>query len=877
VSQRHFAIPRPVRRARRPTKRGRPSPLETILQDWPGALARVSTYLRAIGFAPSDVGRLAKRAVERALGARAARRRGDRRDRRVRAPAARIEALASDPREESRLTAFRALAVRGVAVRARCARTGRSSRDLSRHASALARPDGAVALPRAPARRATSTGAGRGATTTPCGERPARRERRRSRAAWDKRGRRRRLLLLLLVLAPSIAAGTSFLHTLPATVWYPVELAMAIAFGALFGWILVGFWTAVFGFAVLLRGGDRFAITKTEPDEPLAPIDPAVRTAVVMPVYDESVERVFAGLRAVRASLERVGAVDSFDLFILSDSTDPDLWVDEEDAWARWKREAEQVSRSEPQASEGRGGSSTGTGACAASARAGTSPTSAGASGRRYRYMVCLDADSVMSGECLVRLVGMMERNRHVGIIQTAPAVVRARSLFARHPAVRGAAVRADVRRGHALLAARRQPVLGTQRDHPRRAVHALLRSAAALGQAAVRRRHPLPRLRRGGAARPRALVDLARVRSAGNLGGDAGLAARGDAARPPLVSGQPAAPAPAVHRGDRARAPRPVPERDLLVRLAVLWLGFLIVSTFEAVLWSLWGPELLPDRAQPVPDLAGVAAGARRSAVRLGVRVLLCRRLLAFLLALVPAPRCGLRRRVRAAAQRAMRDDRVGAVRADPHDVLLPLRAEEPDRARGDVARRAGRSRRDRLVDRAAPPRPDTMVALAWGWGVRVLHPDAFWWLVPVAGALVLSIPLSVLASRTRNGTRARSWGLFATPEETSPPTEIRDLERELRARSRRARRAAGLRARGRRSGHERVHTWLLRGPRKLAPHLREERDALALRARDLGPDGLTPSRSACCSTTRLHVSLHESVWRLGDPAAAARWGVGR
>ena len=144
---------------------------------------------------------------------------------------------------------------------------------------------------------------------------------------------------------------------------------MAVAFGALFGWISVGFWTAVFGFFVLLRGGDRFAITKTEA-EPRAPIDPAVRTAVVMPVKDESVERVFAGLRAVRASLERAGALEACDLFILSDSADPDLWVDEEEAWARWSRETE--------ASAG-GESSTATGACAASARAETSPTSAGA------------------------------------------------------------------------------------------------------------------------------------------------------------------------------------------------------------------------------------------------------------------------------------------------------------------------------------------------------------------------------------------------------------------------------------------------------------------------------------------------------------------
>ena len=89
-----------------------------------------------------------------------------------------------------------------------------------------------------------------------------------------------------------------------------------------------------------------------------------------MPVCDEPVERVFAGLRAVRSSLERAGALDAFDLFILSDSTDPDLWVDEEEAWARWQRESDRL----------RAASSTGTGASGASARAATSPTSAGAS-----------------------------------------------------------------------------------------------------------------------------------------------------------------------------------------------------------------------------------------------------------------------------------------------------------------------------------------------------------------------------------------------------------------------------------------------------------------------------------------------------------------
>src|SRR5262249_26282815 len=134
-------------------------------------------------------------------------------------------------------------------------------------------------------------------------------------------------------------------------------------------------------------------------------------------------------------------------------------------------------------------------------------------------------------------------------------------------------------------------------------------------------RRHHEPRLRRGGAPGPRAMVDLARVRPRGKLGGDTRVAARGDAARPPLVSGQSPAPAAVVHRGNRARTPRAVPERDLLVRLrgALARVPDRLLRRGGAVVGV--GTQLLPRRAQPVPDLARVAAGALRGAVRLGVR----------------------------------------------------------------------------------------------------------------------------------------------------------------------------------------------------------------------------------------------------------------
>src|SRR6185503_12328838 len=52
--------------------------------------------------------------------------------------------------------------------------------------------------------------------------------------------------------------------------------------------------------------------------------------------------------------------------------------------------------------------------------------------GKRYRYFVCCDADSVMRGETLVDLVKLMEAHPTTGLIQTVPALVNAESLFGR-------------------------------------------------------------------------------------------------------------------------------------------------------------------------------------------------------------------------------------------------------------------------------------------------------------------------------------------------------------------------------------------------------------------------------------------------------------
>ncbi len=52
--------------------------------------------------------------------------------------------------------------------------------------------------------------------------------------------------------------------------------------------------------------------------------------------------------------------------------------------------------------------------------------------GNNYRYMVVLDADSVMSGACLTALLRLIEANPDVGIIQTAPHAAGRETLYAR-------------------------------------------------------------------------------------------------------------------------------------------------------------------------------------------------------------------------------------------------------------------------------------------------------------------------------------------------------------------------------------------------------------------------------------------------------------
>lgn len=239
-------------------------------------------------------------------------------------------------------------------------------------------------------------------------------------AAWRPVVRRRRALLFGATLALTGAATAALLRMLEANGLDLVDALLALLFALNFGWIAFGFLTALAGFVVKCRGGLRPLVPEAAPER-LAVLENWPRTAVVMPVYNEDVAAVFARLEATYLSLKATGKLAPFEFFVLSDSTDPDCWIAEQVAWSYLCRRV---------GGQGR--------IFYRRRRRNTAHKSGNIAdfcrrwGGRYSYMVVLDADSVMTGETLVRLVERMEANPRAGIIQTVPVPVNRRTLYAR-------------------------------------------------------------------------------------------------------------------------------------------------------------------------------------------------------------------------------------------------------------------------------------------------------------------------------------------------------------------------------------------------------------------------------------------------------------
>lgn len=178
-----------------------------------------------------------------------------------------------------------------------------------------------------------------------------------------------------------------------------------------FSWIALAFTSGLAGFVGLLRHATEtgFATALRH------------RTVIVMPVYNEETARTFAAVAAIRESVEATGLGGHFDYFILSDSTQPDAWMAEQRAFLDLRRrlgpEARLYYRHRPKNH---------------ARKAGNIADFVMRWGGHYEHMIVLDADSLMTGTCIVRLTAAMEADPDSGIIQSLPLIINRNTLFAR-------------------------------------------------------------------------------------------------------------------------------------------------------------------------------------------------------------------------------------------------------------------------------------------------------------------------------------------------------------------------------------------------------------------------------------------------------------
>jgi len=238
--------------------------------------------------------------------------------------------------------------------------------------------------------------------------------------AWRRAAVLRRAVVIGLILTQTLVATYYMLAILPYHGGTGLEDAIAGVFVLLFAWISAGFWITVTGFAVRRSGGDRYSLMNRHPAGQLA-ATPLARTAVVMPLCHEPVERVTAGLRAVYRCLEKTGMAEHFDLFMLSDSRDPEVWLQEQAQWYRLCQELDAFGRIYYRRRRVK-----------RHYKSGNIADFLRRWGRDYEYMVILDADSLVGGDTLVRMVQLMQHEPQVGIIQTRPVIVNGETAFAR-------------------------------------------------------------------------------------------------------------------------------------------------------------------------------------------------------------------------------------------------------------------------------------------------------------------------------------------------------------------------------------------------------------------------------------------------------------
>ena len=174
------------------------------------------------------------------------------------------------------------------------------------------------------------------------------------------------------------------------------------------------------------------------------------RCVILVPVYNEDPAGTFPRIAAMEASLRRTGMAEHFHIAILSDTRDPAVAAAEETGFLRLLNLTGAEGRLFYRRRENNRGR-----------KAGNIEEFFTRSGAAYDLAVILDADSLMEGATMIEMVRRMEADPKLGLLQTLPQIVNARSRFGRIQQFAAAFYSPIFCRGLAMMQGRTGPFWG--------------------------------------------------------------------------------------------------------------------------------------------------------------------------------------------------------------------------------------------------------------------------------------------------------------------------------------------------------------------------------------------------------------------------------
>ncbi len=214
----------------------------------------------------------------------------------------------------------------------------------------------------------------------------------------------RRIAFFALVLA--VAAGLTALlaAVLGAGGWTAAEVLILIAFLGTAPWTGLCAANALAGFAILMgaRNPARAVFPAWRDEGPVT-----LHTAIAVTVRNEDMGAVLPPLRALLDGLDAAGHGDAFALYLLSDTQQPEAVAAEDAAIAAFRaadRDPARIHHRRRLANTG--------------FKAGNVMEFLDSGADGHALMLMLDADSAMSAEAVLRLVRAMQADPQLGIVQ---------------------------------------------------------------------------------------------------------------------------------------------------------------------------------------------------------------------------------------------------------------------------------------------------------------------------------------------------------------------------------------------------------------------------------------------------------------------------